>query len=88
MPAIYFSLGLSQPFAPLERQEVEEGVTVVRDDRGVVGLRLEDARMLLRLDEICATLGIDPEKAWDRLRADEDVPTGRRKDIHGGVTGR
>ena len=41
MPAIYFSLGHVQPFADMETEVIEEGVTVVRGDGKLVGLRLE-----------------------------------------------
>ena len=44
MPAIYFSLGHVQPFADMETEVVEEGVTAVRGDGKLVGLRLDDPR--------------------------------------------
>lgn len=88
MPAIYFSLGIVQPFADLTTEEVEEGVVTVVGDGKIVGLRLADNRMLLRLDEIAARLELDPERVWARVRADEDLLTGRRGDLFGGVTGR
>ena len=87
MPAIYFSLGVVQPFADLTSEEIEEGVVTVVGDGKIVGLRLADNRMLLRLDEIAARLDLDPERVWARVRADDDLLTGRRGDLFGGVTG-
>ena len=40
MPPIYFTLVLVQPFADMEKEDVEEGVMLVRGDGKVVGLRL------------------------------------------------
>jgi hypothetical protein len=88
MPAIYFSLGVVQPFADLTSEEIEEGVVTVVGDGKIVGLRLADSRMLLRLDEIATRLDLDPERVWARVRADDDLLTGRRGDLFGGVTGR
>jgi hypothetical protein len=88
MPPIYFSLGIVQPFADLAAEEVAEGVVTIVGDGKIVGLRLADNRMLVRLDEIASGLGLDPEKVWARVRADDDVLTGRRGDLFGGVTGR
>jgi hypothetical protein len=80
MPPLYFSLRHVQPFADMatEPLEGEEGVQIVRADGVIVGLRLADPRMVLRLDELCELLGIEPERAWNRLRADADSLTGRR----------
>ncbi len=88
MQTLYFSLGNIQPFAPLDTEEVEEGVTIVRGDGKIVGLQLADVRMVLRLGEIIDTLGLDSEVVWSRLRADDDALTGRRGDVFGGVQGR
>lgn len=85
---IYFSLGNIQPFAPIETEEPEPGVVVIRGDGKIVGLRLADNRMLLQLDEIAERLGLDGGGLWQRVRADDDVLTGRRGDLFGGVTGR
>ena len=85
---IYFSLGIIQPFAPLQTDEVEPGVTVVRGDGKIVGLRLDDNRRLGELDDIATRLDLDPEFLWARVHADADVLTGRRGDLFGGVQGR
>ncbi|MDH3725226.1 MAG: hypothetical protein OER93_05725 [Thermoleophilia bacterium] len=85
---IYFSLGIIQPFAPLQTEEPEPGVTTVVGDGKIVGLRLEDNRMLAQLDEIAGRIGLDPEQLWARVRADDDVLVGRRGDLFGGVQGR
>lgn len=84
MPAIYFSLANVQPFADMSAEKIEDGVTVVKGDGVVVGLRLDDPRLVLRLSEICATVGVDEEKVWPRLRADADVLSGNRKATWGG----
>ena len=85
---IYFSLGIVQPFAALETEQPEPGVTTVVGDGKIVGLRLDDNRMLARLDEIAERLGFDSDAAWARVRADDDVLVGRRGDLFGGVEGR
>jgi hypothetical protein len=66
---------------PLEGQE---GVTLVTGDDKVVGLRLAEPRMVLRLPEIIEQLGLDPDRVWNRLRADDDVMLGRRGQTGGG----
>jgi hypothetical protein len=47
-------------------------------------VRIENPRELLRLDELIATLNLNPDKVWQRLRADEDVLLGRRQATWGG----
>ncbi len=84
MPAIYFSLGNVQPFADMATESVQEGVTVVRGDGAVVGLRLDDPRLVLQLPEIIERLGLDPERVWGRLRADADALLGSRAAAWGG----
>ena len=84
MPPIYFTLGLVQPFADMEKEDVEEGVMVVRGDGKVVGLRLEDPRLVLKLPELIDRLGLDAERVWSRLRADADVVAGSRAATWGG----
>lgn len=84
MPAIYFSLASVQPFADMSSQTIEDGVTVVKGDGVIVGLRLEEPRMVVRLSEICQKAGLDEEKVWPRLRADSDVLVGNRKATWGG----
>ena len=88
MGTLYFSLGNIQPFAPLDAEEVEEGVTIVNGDGRIVGLHLADVRMVTRLDAICDALGLDADLVWSKLHADDDALTGRRGDIFGGVQGR
>ena len=84
--AIYFSIGFCQPFAKMATERVEgfESVETVSADGEIVGVRLENPRELLRLDELITTLNLDPDKVWQRLRADEDVLLGRRQATWGG----
>jgi len=84
MPPIYFTLGLVQPFADMEKEDVEEGVMLVRGDGKVVGLRLEDPRLVLKLPELIDRLGLDAERVWSRLRADADVVASSRAATWGG----
>jgi hypothetical protein len=84
MSAIYFSLGHVQPFADMATEVVEEGVTLVRGDGKVVGLHLDDPRLVLRLPELIERLGLDPERVWSRLRGDADVLLGSRSAAWGG----
>ncbi len=84
--AIYFSIGFCQPFAKMATEQVEgfESVETVSADGEIVGVRIENPRELLRLDELIATLNLNPDKVWQRLRADEDVLLGRRQATWGG----
>ena len=84
--AIYFSIGFCQPFAKMATERVEgfESVEMVSADGEIVGVRIENPRELLRLDELIATLNLNPDKVWQRLRADEDVLLGRRQATWGG----
>jgi hypothetical protein len=84
MPAIYFSLGHVQPFADMQAEQVEPGVSVVRGDGKVVGLRLDEPQMVLRLPEIIERLGLDADRVWGRLRGDADVLLGGRAATWGG----
>jgi hypothetical protein len=84
MPPIYFSLGHVQPFADMATETVEEGVTLVRGDGAIVGLRLEDPRLVLKLPELIERLGLDPDRVWARLRGDADVLLGARAATWGG----
>ena len=65
-------------------EPVEEGVTLVRGDGKVVGLRLEDPRLVLKLPELIERLGLDEERVWNRLRGDADVLAGARSATWGG----
>jgi hypothetical protein len=84
--AIYFSIGFCQPFAKMETERVEgfESVETVSADGEIVGMRIDNPREVLRLDELIATLNLNPDKVWPRLRADEDVLLGRRQATWGG----
>jgi len=86
MPAIYFQLGLVQPFAKMAAEALPgfEGVTVVKGDDKIVGLRLGEPQLVLKLPEIIAELGLDADRVWNRLRADADVMLGRRAQTGGG----
>ena len=84
MPPIYFTLGHVQPFADMSAEAVEEGVTLVRGDGKVVGLRLEDPRSVVRLPELIERLGLDEERVWSRLRGDVDVVASSRAATWGG----
>lgn len=84
MPAIYFRLGNVQPFAEMTADRVEEGVTIVRGDGKIVGLRIDDPTMVLELPGILDRVGIDPDRVWSRLRADDDVMLGARAATWGG----
>ena len=84
--AIYFSIGYCQPFATMATERVEgfDGVETVLADGEIVGIRMEDPREVLRLDELIAALNLDPERIWPRLRADDDVLNSRRQATWGG----
>lgn len=84
MPAIYFRLGNVQPFADMSAETVEDGVIIVKGDGKVVGLRLEDPRKVIELDGIIERQGLDPDRIWPRLRADEDVMASARAATWGG----
>ena len=84
MPPIYFTLGHVQPFADMAIESVEEGVTLVRGDGKIVGLRLEDPRLVLKLPELIERLGLDEARVWNRLRGDADVLAGSRAATWGG----
>jgi hypothetical protein len=84
MPPIYFTLGHVQPFADMATEPVEEGVTLVRGDGKIVGLRLDDPRLVLKLPELIERLGLDEERVWNRLRGDADVVAGSRAATWGG----
>ncbi len=84
MPPIYFTLGHVQPFADMSTEAVEEGVTLVRGDGKIVGLRLEDPRSVVRLPELIERLGLDEERVWNRLHGDVDVVASSRAATWGG----
>lgn len=84
--AIYFSIHACQPFADIGMDNVEgyDSVSIVTADGQIVGLRIENPREVVRLDEIIEKLGLDPDAIWNRLRADNDVLLGRRQATWGG----
>ena len=82
--SIYFSLGIVQPFADMDVEKLEDGVQVVRGDGKIVGLRLEEPKLVLRLPELIERLDLDPDRVWGRLKADDDVLLGRRAATWGG----
>ena len=84
MPAIYFRLGNVQPFADMSAERVEEGVTLVKGDGKLVGLRLDEPQQVLELPGIIERLGLEPERVWSRLRGDDDVMLGARAATWGG----
>jgi hypothetical protein len=84
MAAIYFSLGYVQPFADMDTEEPEPGVTIVRGDGRIVGLRLAEPRLVLELPRLIEQLGLDADRVWDRLRADDDVLLRGREATWGG----
>jgi thiol-disulfide isomerase/thioredoxin len=86
MPAIYFRLGNVQPFADMSAERPEEGVTLVKGDGKLVGLRLADPRMVRDLPAIVERLGLGEleDQIWNRLRADYDVMLGARAAVWGG----
>ena len=86
MPAIYFQLGLVQPFADMSAEAMpgQEGVTLVKGDGKLVGLRLGEPQLVMKLPEIIAELGLDADRVWHKLRADDDVMLGRRAAVWGG----
>lgn len=84
--AIYFSIGFCQPFAKMSTERVEgfEQVETVLADGDIVGVRFDDPREVVRLDELIEQLNLDPDRMWSRLRADDDVLNSRRQATWGG----
>ena len=84
--AIYFSIGFCQPFAKMSTERVDgfDSVEIVSADGDIVGVRIEDPREILRLDELIKTLNLDADRMWSRIRADDDVLIGRRQATWGG----
>ena len=82
--AIYLSIAPVQPFADMAAEDVEgePGVMVVTGDGKVVGLHLDDNRLVLRLPQLIERFGLDEERVWAKLRGDDDVTLGRRS-LHG-----
>lgn len=84
--AIYFSIGTCQPFAKMETAPVAgfDAVSMVLADGEVVGVRLDNPREVLRLDDLIRELNLNPDLLWSRLRADDDVLNSRRQATWGG----
>lgn len=84
--AIYFSIGFCQPFAKMATERVEgfQSVETVIADGDIVGVRFDDPREIVRLDELIETLNLDADRVWSRLRADDDVLNNRRQATWGG----
>ena len=84
--AIYFSIGTCQPFAKMTTDRVGgfDSVETVSADGEIVGVRIDDPREIVRLDELIETLDLNPERVWSRLRADDDVLNSRRQATWGG----
>jgi hypothetical protein len=84
--AIYFSIGVCQPFAKMETAKVDgfTSVETVSADGAIVGVRIDDPREVLRLDDLIRELNLDADKMWSRLRADDDVLNSRRQATWGG----
>lgn len=84
--AIYFSIGFCQPFAKMTTDRVEgfDSVETVSADGEIVGVRIDNPREVVRLDELITVLNLDPERVWPRLRADDDVLVNRRQATWGG----
>ena len=84
--AVYFSIGHCQPFAKMGTEAVEgfDTVEIVTADGEIVGIRLDNPREVVRLEELIDRLNLDPERIWSRLRADADVLNNRRQATWGG----
>ncbi len=84
--AIYFSIGHCQPFAKMATEKLDgfDSVETVSADGTVVGVRMENPRELLRLDDIISALNLDADRMWSRVRADDDVLNSRRQATWGG----
>ena len=83
MPAIYFRLGHVQPFADMETERAEEGVTVsaATASSWVCGWTPPNGAGPAQIIE---HLGLDADRVWSRLRADADVLLGTRAATWGG----
>jgi hypothetical protein len=83
--AIYLSFRAVQPFAKIETEQLDDpaGVTLVRGDGVVVGIRFPENELILRLPELIERYDLPAQAVWSRLRGDDDVMLGRRG-LHGG----
>ena len=76
--SIYLSIQPVQPFADIDSEEIEDDIKIVRADGKVVGIRLPENEMVLRLPELIERYEIEPRLVWNRLRGDDDIDLGRR----------
>ncbi len=84
--AIYLSFRPVQPFAKITREDLTDpaGVTLVRGDGEVVGIRLAENDQVLLLPRLIEEYDLPADRVWMRLRGDDDVSLGRRA-VHGGA---
>ncbi|MEZ5079222.1 MAG: hypothetical protein R2878_00870 [Thermoleophilia bacterium] len=87
--AIYLSIAPVQPFADISTEDLEDepGVMIVTGDGKVVGIRLNDNRLVLKLPALIERFDLDEARVFAKLRGDDDVTLGRRS-LHGGRTAR
>ena len=63
------------------------GMPAYAGDGKVVGIRLNDNRLVLKLPALIERFGLDEARVFAKLRGDDDVTLGRRS-LHGGRTAR
>ena len=76
--SLYLSIRPTQPFADIESEVIEDEVKIVRADGQIVGIRLPETEMVLRLPELIERYEIPPHLVWARIRADDGIELGRR----------
>lgn len=76
--SIYLSIRPVQPFADIDSEVIEDDIKIVRADGKVVGIRLPENDMVLRLPDLIERFEIEPHLVWNRLRGDDDIELGRR----------
>lgn len=76
--SIYLSIRPVQPFADIDSEVIEDDIKIVRADGRVVGIRLPENDMVLRLPDLIERFEIEPHLVWNRLRGDDDIELGRR----------
>ena len=84
--SIYLSIGAVQPFADIKKEDVDDepGVHLVWADGKIVGIRLDDNELVLKLPQLIERFELNPERVWTRLRGDDDGGTIGRRSMHGG----
>ncbi len=82
---IYLSVGAVQPFADITTETVDDepGLTLVRGDGKIVGIRLNETSDVVRLPGLIEKLGLDPERVWSRVHGDDDLTLLRGGAKHG-----